>query len=415
MTSIRTILLGCLLASSSYLFAQSSDFSYQNPLTQVFRPDWYELVLPPEVLTRIRTDAGDLRLYQVTATDTTKVPYLLRIARQVEPEATQVEVLNIKQQKNGAFITLRQEAPGAIQKLALDLAPATFEVRATLEGSHNRLLWTTLRSDLRLLGIDRGGFQYRYTTVDLPETDYEFLRVRFDDPGVRILGAEAFPPPPEPGEMREYVLADRDIRNDTQAKTTTVTLALMQRVPVTAIELRLAGEQDFFRPVFGEMATRLTRPDSSVVLDWKPWTREVLSSLEGPVVRGPLRFAREIRLTIENFDDLPLNIEGVQVRGPVYSLIARLDTAGETYLRYGAPNLTPPRYDLKYFQDQIPEEPLPASLGAAEVLRPSDEAEDEPGAGQSRDWLTWLILGVVVVIGGLTVVMIRRMGGNKPD
>lgn len=67
--------------------------------------------------------------------------------------------------------------------------------------------------------------------------------------------------------------------------------------------------------------------------------------------------AKKLRITIENNNNQPLDIQGVEVKNAIYFLIARFTEKGNYSLFYGNKKAEKPQYDIENFEENIPKNP----------------------------------------------------------
>jgi hypothetical protein len=115
---------------------------------------------------------------------------------------------------------------------------------------------------------------------------------------------------------------------------------------------------------------------------------------------------KELRITIRNQDNVPLDIKGIFVHRPLVKILAYLKP-GDNFLLYGSDNVLPPAYDIAYFENKIPPVPSEIRVQAPENLLPP-EKKDAP-LFENKLWL-WAIMGLMV--GGLGFFTIKMMKGK---
>lgn len=408
----------------SCLYGQTNDYQYQRPVTQVRSIGFHRIVLPREVLTVLKDDLSDLRIYQSGAADSippTEVPYLIDI-QEGENELKEVafRMINQATKKNFSQAVLRKEGEGVINRIDLDISPQNFDVRASLEGSENRLSWVTIKDDFRLVGIANNDVSYSYTRMNFPDSDYRFFRVRLHDPALSVRGADMHIWSQEEGSFQNFDISAWDPKNDTDRKITEIHIALAGRYPVSRLRLDIGSTRDYYRTAKLEYLKQRIETEDGTREIWRDFASTTLSSLEEAEMFGAVKFTDALRLTIQNHDDLPLDIRALQVSGPVYELISELEVGNEYVLMYGNENASRPRYDLVHFKNQIPRDDLvPAGLG--EEMEIEDPEQEEKEAEEQRakavgNTLLWGgMLLVIVVIGFVTMRMMQKAKSEKQN
>jgi hypothetical protein len=134
-----------------------------------------------------------------------------------------------------------------------------------------------------------------------------------------------------------------------------------------------------------------------------------LSSKLQPVLDLDRFKADTLFMEIENTDNAPLKINGVEAYQMNIYLIASLN-AGENYqLFFGNKELTNPEYDLKYFADLISDN-IPVAYTKKPVLIKSEEIVKVKTSLLFNSKFLWIIIILVIgSLGGLSIKMIREM------
>ncbi|MEM7367776.1 MAG: DUF3999 family protein [Bacteroidota bacterium] len=420
----RIFLFIFLLASHLVGIGQVDDYQYQRPVTQVRTIGYHQIILPQEVLTVLNDDMSDLRLLQTNAADSlpsTEVPYLIEV-QEGENELKEIpfRMINQASKKNFSQAVLRKEGKGAINRIELDIHPRNFDVRASLEGSDNRLSWVTIKDDFRLVGIANPDVSYSYTSLNFSESDYRFFRVKLYDRELSIKGADMHIWTQSEGEYQAFDISSWDPKNDTDQKITEVRIELTSRSPVSRLQVNIGSTRDYYRSAKVEYLKQRIETDDGSREIWRDFASTTLSSLEEPDLSGPVKYTDALRLTIQNHDDLPLDIRGLQVSGPIYRLIAELEVGNQYLLTYGNDNASRPRYDLVHFQNQIPRDDLvPAGLGEEMVIEDPEaeekEAEEKRAKTMGNVFLWGGMLIVILVIGFMTMRMMQKAKQDKQE
>ncbi|RMG70946.1 MAG: DUF3999 family protein, partial [Bacteroidetes bacterium] len=368
-------------------WGQVDGYAYRRMLTGLRTTGYHRLVLPPAVLSQLRPGLEDVRLVRLPVGDSLpmqEIPYLIRsLAPEAGREACPVRLLRQGSNQEGTVVVLRRLDDQPADLIEVDLAERTYDLRARLEGSDNRLTWKTLGEDFRLIGLATDQMTYRYHRIALPVHRHRFLRIQLDGE-VRVEDVNLWAQAPEEGERQPFDLQDWQVRNNTETKVTEVDVTLKASYPLDQLRLQIGTERDFFRPITVNYLKQVVETDQGQREIWREWTQGILSSLEEPVLTGPVVHTDRLQLRIQNFDDLPLEVQAVSLSGPVYELVADLEATASYALYYGNPAATAPRYDLVYFRDRLPDTPLPVSLSEEEVLGEAGEPESEPAEEDSR-------------------------------
>lgn len=407
-TLILTLVLGFRILS-----AQVADLAHQRPVTRVKSDGWHSISLPPAVLSVLKEDLGDVRIYELTESDTTEVPYLIETRRdRYGIEETPFKMINRSTTQDHSFVTFRPEAEMAVNRIELEIEPRNFEVEATLEGSNNRLRWFTIKDHMRLIGIANDRVSYHYSTLTFSDADYKFYRVKLDDPEVEIIRATVGTEVSQEGEYEEYQVTDLQSKNDTDQKITEILVELKDRYPVGRLEFLIDHDHDFYRSVQVSYLRQTVETENGKKEIWRDFANRTLTSLEPNIFEEDVQFTNKLKIVIRNFDDIPLDVRDIKVSGPEYFLITNLKAEGRYILAYAGPMVHAPRYDMVYFKNRIPEDLVPAFLGAEEPLKDREETgagDDSPGSDFFSEFGLWAVMILVIlVLGFFTMRMMRN-------
>lgn len=374
------------------------------------------VTLDAPIYERARADLGDLR---VRDDGGRAVPYLLDRALESEPTPIRHPILRNRGFTRGqaAQVTLDFGSPTLKCDLTLALTGENFRRRVIVEGrSRHDGAWTTLTDTAYVFAV-LGSPPARYETVALPENNFAVLRVTVehgpDDPErIEILDAWT-----RPGERRRPREVPRKPRTshleDADARETLLTLDLGARhQPFRAIELEVPSGA-FFRGVSVEARvdpTVLPPDEPARPLAWRHLGeaaiyRYDLAGERRESLRIPVSGrARVLRLRVRNRDDAPLAIGAVTVLVPVERLVFDAAPGRQYVLRYGDPDVAPPRYDLA----RTAGDPALYAARATEATlldpRPlaATPAEDRPWT-ERHPALLWVgLVAVVAAMGGVT-------------
>ncbi len=112
-------ILFLLLANSS--FSQIDDYNYSREITGVSET-WHSIALPDAVFGKVSNSLNDFRIYGITETDTTEVPYLLKIASEKETEKNiAFNLLNTSKKGTVHFFTFEIPSEKIINEIIPDI------------------------------------------------------------------------------------------------------------------------------------------------------------------------------------------------------------------------------------------------------------------------------------------------------
>jgi hypothetical protein len=380
-------------------------FRYERPI-QKEKTGQSCLVIDAGIFAHAAPQLADLRLYRAGV----ETPFVLQRDAPEQAEDQQISPLNLGV-RGGETVFDAHLPDGHYSDVVLDLKAQNFIATVTVTGSQTEAgnaetkLGTYTVFDLTSQKLGRS------TVLHLPESDFPYLHFRIKGPvkpeGVAGLTVFRFATTPA---KYETVAESTEVAQKGHSSVLEITVPA--NVPVDRIAFT-AGESP---SQFSRRATITVAPVASTDAD-QPGPRDSFSGdlLRIHSVQNGQRIDEE-QLTIEaasdsvkqtkwtiaidNGDDLPLNVESVQLQMLERSLC--FDAAGSVgyLLMYGDPVLSAPSYDYaKLFTGQAnatqlqagPEQPNPAYQPRPD-MRPFTEKHPA---------LLWAILGAVILLLGL--------------
>jgi len=325
------------------------------------QPGRVTVALDRDVYESARGDLGDLRIVD---DQDRPVPYLLERVGEEAPTLQRPLMLNrgfVRGQS--ATATLDFGGPVLKRDLVLSLSGDSFRRRVVVEGKGAQdEAWVTLTDTAYVFAVPAASagdpVARRYETVALPENNHRFLKVTVmkgpdETEEVEIRDVRAGTAPGR--RPREVPLVPRMVRTeDPERHETVLVLDLGARhQPFRSLSLEV-DDPRFFRGVTVEARADPPAPPvpGQPLPSWFAlgecaiYRYEVGGrTLEGLRLELPGR-QRTLRLRIHNRDDAPLAIRAVTAGVPVERLAFEAAVQGRYRLRYGAPALAAPAYDL---------------------------------------------------------------------
>ncbi|HRG08124.1 MAG TPA: hypothetical protein PLJ08_06065, partial [Cyclobacteriaceae bacterium] len=155
--------------------AASAQYTYQRKLSEVTQTGWYRFELPIAMLTKVKTNFDDLRIYTV-GNDSTEIPYLVRIAAdEIIREQVKAEPFNISRQGTTLYFSVKLNRVEPVNLAILQFEQDNYDADITVEGSNDQKEWFTVQTG-RIIAINKTPVSYRYNQINFPESEYTFLR-----------------------------------------------------------------------------------------------------------------------------------------------------------------------------------------------------------------------------------------------
>lgn len=398
------LILGFL--SGMLTFGQLDTYAHKIEISGI-KDQWHKIEIPDSVFGKISQNMNDLRIYGVTETDTVEAPYLLKVVKgQYLRKAIAFKKLNEASKANGYYYTYEITTTEAIDQIQLDFENENFDWKVVLEGSQNQNEWFTLLEDYRILSIQNEQTDYSFTTLNFTKSKYRFYRmlVKSEDKP-QIESAKISIDTNVKGRYRDYTIMNTNITQD--GKRTVLDIDLKKRLPISFLIINVSDKVDYYRPFTIEFLSDSVKTEKGWRFDYRTISSGTLSSIEKNEFSFPTTLAQKFRVTVQNHDNQPLQIESATAKGYVHELLARYTKPAKYYLAFGKMNERKPQYDISLAATKIPDELSPLTLGAMEAI-PKKESPTVAPLFENKLWLWAIMVVIILVLGGFTLKMMQK-------
>ena len=405
---INLILLLCVTAVQ--LQAQTAGYKYKRPLSRINKT-WQVSKLPDELLAHTQQGFEDLRIFGIKGMDTIEVPYLLKQRSDlVTLKEFPFAQINESSGDGGHYFTFQSPETNAsvINQIRLDFKQDNFDWKVLLEGSNDNRSWFTILRNYRILSIKNSNTDYQFTTLNFPDSKYQYYRISLQSPekpdlrSAKIARADTVK-----GVHHTVDPRAMEMKNNRQTKETTIDLALNGLVPVSMLEIQVKNTFDFYRNFRIEYATDSVQTDKGMQYNYTNLYSGILTSLEKTEFSFSNTIAARLRIVIENNDNTPLQIAQVLLKGNTFELTARFDDFSYNYsLYYGNANVSSPNYEITRFEDRIPSISDTILIGV-EQNNPHYTVKTSKPIFENKIWLWALITIIMIILGGFSYKMLK--------
>jgi len=404
---LSTILF-TLVLSSSALGQAYSGYQYQRPITGI-SDSWHTITLPNELVGKLTPNLSDLRIFGVTKSgDTLEAPYIVRQGQEIASHSEiPFKIINRSHNESGYFFTFEVPSKESLNSISLDFLEQNFDWSINLEGSQDNSSWFTIVENYRILSINNSLTQYTFSKVDFPDAKFRYLRVQVKtkhEP--KLTTAKLCLTKVTKGNYRSYGIVKPRIEVNAKQKQMAASIKLDNAVPISIVRLWVDSKFDYYRPITISYVSDSSNTQKGTIYSYETLYSGTLTSLEKSIFTFDSRVAKSIRITIDNYDNQPLDIDSVEVLGNVYELVARFTEPATYFLAYGNHNAYAPTYDIGQFTDKIPAELKNLELGD-EVEIGVALATSKP-LFQNKLWLWVIIILVGAVLGWFTFRMMKQ-------
>ena len=179
-------------------------------------------------------------------------------------------------------------------------------------------------------------------------------------------------------------------------------------MPVSNLKLNVNNDFDFYRSFKIEYATDSVKTEKGMQYNYAELYNGTLSSLEQSTFNFPNTIASRIKITIQNNDNRPLSISGLELKGNIFELVARFDNPTLQYaLYYGNNKVAAPNYEIEKFESKIPSVLAALTIGK-EQQNPAYAEKIEKPLFENKAWL-WVLMAVIIaLLGWFSFKMLRN-------
>jgi hypothetical protein len=403
------ILLYIFILCGSISFGQIINYKYKREINGVSKT-WHKIILPDDIYGKLKRDLSDIRIIGIiTNKDTIEAPYILK---QTNDKLTRTEIqfklLNQTYNQTGYFYTFEVPAGNPVNQIVLNFEQKNFDWRIKLEGSNDQKEWFTIKDNYRILSIQNGITDYKFTTISFPDSRYSYFRITIkSDIKPDLLDARIIEQSLIEGYYKNYEFKTIRTSEQKDNKLTSIEISLPEPVPVSSIKIFVHNHYDYYRPVNIMCVTDSINTPKGWQYNYSDITSGMLGSLENNEFKFLNTISNKFKVAISNFDNQPLTIDSVSVKGNLYELITRFTEKADFFLIYGNPAASSPNYDIGNFTDKIPGNITAAFPGNEQVITEVKKS-DNPALFQNKMWLWIIMLVIIILLGWFSLKMIKK-------
>ncbi len=392
-----------------YSYGQIDTFNYKREIEGI-TGQWHAIALPDEIFEKINPHFSDIRIYGITAeNDTIEAPYLLRVSTgKVTDNNIYFKIINKVRTAKGYYVTFEIPTKEAINQIKLDFKQDNFDWKVRLEGSQNQHTWFRILEGYRILSIKNGQTDYRFTKLTFPEAKYRYFRVFINSKNnPKLKAARITFDTITDAYIKNYPIQKVTIHDKKSDKKTIIDVRLKNKVPVSFLNISIASTFDYYRPFTINYLIDSVKTEQGWHCNYSTLASKTVSSFEKNNFTFNSTVLQQLQLIIYNYDNEPLKIDSLQVKGYGHQLIARFTKPATYYLTYGNATMRKPNYDLNYLTDKIPDSLTTITLKNEEVIDQKENNGVKP-LFTDKKWLWAIMIIIILVLGGFTLKMIRN-------
>ena len=407
---VKYIFLCCFLAFSVNGFSQEG-YSYKRKIE--LKKDavkWNSIEIPDEMYNRIKPDLSDIRIFKHKGNDTVEVRYTIHKKPDFEfDKEQQLKIINQSVSDNKSYFTV-QTANQTINQLGLKFQNENFDWKVNLEGSHDQNQWFTILKDYRILSIHNSETNYRFEDLSFNDSDYKYYRISVDskeEPIIKRVHSN-HSQSKENLKFRTITVDKLTTKTDKKNKVTTIEFSLKNPLPVYAVLVNTNKTIDYNRTVTVEYVQDSIKTEKGFMKHYSYFSSGILSSERNSdlTLSGTdLKFFKDIRITINNKDNQPLEIHSVVLKTLSFNLLFSVDDYNrDYYLYYGNKWSSKPSYDA-YYPKNVEQNTV--SLSNEIQNQKTEEIKQKP-LFESKFWLWGIMILIIGILGYFSIKMISK-------
>lgn len=404
----KTIFIFLLI--SSFSFGQIGEYNYKRTLKGISQ-QWHKIVVPNELFEKTSQELSDLRIYGITeSNDTIEAPYLLQLTTGKSfHKQIGFKTINTSHNDKGYYITFEIPSKQPINEIKLDFAQNNFDWRISLEGSNDENEWFTILEDYRIMSIKNELTEFKFTKLVFPNSKYAFFRLRINSEEYpQLTTASISQHEFTQGQYRSYPIKSFNTKENKKSKQTEIDIQLQLPVSVDHIKIDVSDTLDYYRPITIKYLADSVKTEKGWKYNYRKLTSGTLNSLEKNMFNFNGTTIQKLQILIDNYDNQPLSINTVEVKGYIHELYARFNNKQASYyLVYGNKRAKAPNYDITRFSENVPEVLTSLDLGD-EIIIEKERAPNTAPLFKNKAWL-WTIMAVIILLlGWFSLKMIRK-------
>lgn len=405
--TIKNKIFGLILLLLSFSsFAQTEDFKFKRKIENTTET-WHTIILPESDFSKLKSDFSDIRIFE--SKSKTEAPYILKSsAGKISQVEIPFQMINVSSKNSEYFYTFELSENKMINQIILNFEQENFDWKIELQASNNQTEWFSILENYRILSIKNTQTDYQFTQVDFPDSKYKYYRLKIKaNEQPKLSGAKIWEQKNKGENLKISPLKSFKKSIDSKQKTSIIDIELIHKIPVSQLNIQVTSTFDYYRTLKIEVLKDSIQTEKGWHFNYEIVSQETLSSLDKNSFSLGNSLAKKLRITIENGNNQPLEINSVTVKNPIYYLLARFTEKGNYDLFYGNSKASRPSYDIENFQKNIPKNVTEVTLSKEEI-NPDYKNVTQSPLFENKIWL-WALMGVIiVVIGYFSLKMLRE-------
>lgn len=390
-----------LIFFSLTILAQS--YEWKAGVQKIDSSGFYKIILTPEVVSKLSPDLQDIRIYDEISH--TEVPYVFQSETPVQTKQLfrEYEIIDKRTEKNKfTLVTLNNPQQNKINNISLMIKNADVSKIFTLSGSDNKKEWFVIKDKFSITSINHPTETSEIRIINFPLSNYTYYQLKISDSTsspLNILKAGFYDFYYENGKYTEVPGATISQTDSASQKKSYIKIKYSGTYCIDRLNFSFSAVPYFLRhaTLYEKQERKIKKRKTETY--YSPIASFDISSTDFNNVLLSNTKARELLLEIENEDNPPLKLQKLETYQLNRQLVAWLEGGKSYSLIMGNNNVSAPVYDLKHFQDKIPQELK--TLSISEIVSTQNKNKNFESSWFTQKRIIWIALIAVIILLGI--------------
>jgi hypothetical protein len=392
--------------------AQTEGYKFYGPLDSVKTSGFYNIALTPELNAHLKTDYSDVRIVNDAGR---WVPHILHFPANTDNFLTQDKNLKfiIAENNKTNTILVIESGKDKISNLGLVISNTAAERFCTLSGSNDSKNWFVINDSILVNPVPEDATTKNIFRINFPTSNYTFFKIVIKnnnkDPfDIKNVIQES--PAIIKNENKLIPNPATDIVQKDSGKISYLKITQQQAYHFDNISIKIAGVKYFYRKadLYIPFTNNHSFANPGQLL--QSFTISNNSTLQFKI---PISNAKVFYLLINNEDNLPLTVAGVQTANNYHYITSYLEKGNNYKLIACNPVAVAPNYDLTNLTKTIPDSA--AFLTAGKIMA-FKQNEIIAVPAKNNKWMLWAaLIAALFILLLFTQKMIKEVNKRKQD
>lgn len=398
--------------------AAQQEFRWEARLEHPDTSGFFNIFLTAAITSKLNHNFSDIRIFDDKERE---IPYLKRMDKTIRQsdKAFEYKIVENKHNKWKGYTRLVVHNPEKqnITNFSLLVQNTDIEKWIQLSGSNDMENWYIIKDDFPVHTPYTDSDTLELRILDFPISNYEYYELilyDYNNEPLKVIKAQYYDISTK--DVKYIKVPDPKItQNDTLEKSKSIiTIEFDETQYVDKLEFNIKGPTYYLRKA--ELRQKETESEKKMKLEYYDQMHKsffLRSSKKNVIYLSTYRI-KSLILTIDNKDDIPLEIKSVEAYQLQNYLTASLNEEQRYVLRFGNSVIEAPIYDLRYFVDSIPDT-IP-SLPVRKIIALKSAESEEQKPLHIPPAVLWVVVGLVTLL--LAYISYRMFGeimGRKDD